>query len=437
MTVRSSNAVMHRRVGRGWAPLAPAVLLGMMLRAAAAESYELPWGIAVHTRVKVSRVRSLDSAASSFVFEAVLQYAWRDDSLFDFTKDGDSYVATEGGNGAHSNFSVVTKGALLIPSVTPLPLSVLDTSHNEIDWSVQYEWPTWTGLEPEASMCSWCTTASAIEPLAPVWVIGTQDVSITFSHSQSLRNFPFDTQDISVSFMNKAQMAMNMYFVVAPVTNSGPESSLRPAADPPGFFTRSWGARTAERTCRKCYPIAPDNAGVSMLVISYSMERDPNFFVHRFIVPLSLLFMMATLMLALEPKTRVFAPLTAFGSTVSFLFVAGQSVPPLPYSTRLDKFFTFCFYYATLLFVYSLILVLRFDRVGAAVTLSKARAHAAGIEGTPWLRPKGVPDEKKAPRCLRWCRDRGRPRHARRFERRPCRPEGGVFSRGCCADRRR
>ena len=37
------------------------------------------------------------------------------------------------------------------------------------------------------------------------------------------------------------------------------------------------------------------------------------------------------------------APLVSFGSTVSFLFVSGQSVPQLPYATRLDRFFTLCF----------------------------------------------------------------------------------------------
>ena len=50
---------------------------------------------------------------------------------------------------------------------------------------------------------------------------------------------------------------------------------------------------------------------------------------------------------------RIAVPLTAFGSVVSFLFVAANSVPVLPYSTRLDRFFLLCFYVAWIIFLFN------------------------------------------------------------------------------------
>lgn len=50
---------------------------------------------------------------------------------------------------------------------------------------------------------------------------------------------------------------------------------------------------------------------------------------------------------------RIAVPLTAFGSVVSFLFVAANSVPVLPYATRLDRFFLLCFYVAWIIFLFN------------------------------------------------------------------------------------
>lgn len=68
---------------------------------------------------------------------------------------------------------------------------------------------------------------------------------------------------------------------------------------------------------------------------------------------------------------RMAVPLTSFGTVVSFLFVAANSVPVLPYSTRLDRFFLLCFYVSWIIFLYNVTSFVLGDRI------TKFRAEAA------------------------------------------------------------
>jgi hypothetical protein len=85
---------------------------------------------------------------------------------------------------------------------------------------------------------------------------------------------------------------------------------------------------------------------------------------------------------------RIALPVTAFGSVVSFLFVASNSVPVLPYSTRLDRFFLLCFYCSWFLFLFNVASFVFGDRINkfkteAAKRRAAAAAAAAKKESTP------------------------------------------------------
>jgi len=64
----------------------------------------------------------------------------------------------------------------------------------------------------------------------------------------------------------------------------------------------------------------------------------------------------------MPPTPGRFIPITGFAITVSFVFVAGQSVPVLPYTTRLDKFFLLCFFTATICLFYTFAIFCRVER---------------------------------------------------------------------------
>lgn len=115
-------------------PLFLLLLLQVQRASALARATIASWHIPVYVRVKATRVLTIDAARSTFIFEGTLQYAWRDDSLFDSMDDGEVYEPEEGGNGAPSNFSVVTRtGFVLIPKVTPDPLFVTSVSYNKLE----------------------------------------------------------------------------------------------------------------------------------------------------------------------------------------------------------------------------------------------------------------------------------------------------------------
>lgn len=71
------------------------VLLGVSGVASAAAA-ALNWTIPVFTRAVATRVSSVSAVSSSFLWEGVFTYTWRDDSLGDSCSDGDTYAGTAG-----------------------------------------------------------------------------------------------------------------------------------------------------------------------------------------------------------------------------------------------------------------------------------------------------------------------------------------------------
>jgi hypothetical protein len=68
-----------------------------------------------------------------------------------------------------------------------------------------------------------------------------------------------------------------------------------------------------------------------------------------------------------SPASNPPFPQAAFAATVSFTFTAGQSVPQLPYLTRLDKFFLLCFFVEFALGVSSNTAYLVYERLKKAI----------------------------------------------------------------------
>lgn len=220
--------------------------------------------------------------------------------------------------------------------------SKLSVSYSVFSLTVVYgQWPAWTGLG-NATLDVTYNATSPDGVLQPVFVVGSHSFAVTFTQPQNLIDFPFDKQAATFSFVNSKSTADNLFFVPAPaMTAPGNASSLYvPNID--GFFIESTGAAVDTR--------GPN----SRVTITYNLARNPAFFVNRFVVPLSMVMVMAALFIGVDIERRMMVPLTAFASTVSFLFVSGQSVPQLPYSTRLDRYFQLCFFYAFAIFLYNI-----------------------------------------------------------------------------------
>ena len=367
--------------------------------ASAASSGNLTWGIPVYVQVQSARLSQISAVSSSFVYEAVVTYAWRDDKLWLSMNDGDAYTAAAAVN---SNFTT-TKGTFpntrtFVPFVSTMDLSTVSaTSYNKIAWTVEYGALDWTGAPNTVSWCAACygLTATDDDPTStdpiipePVWVVGVHSFSATFVQTQNLADFPFDTQTAAITITNSLMQAQAMRFVVAPTSVSSTATSLlKLPRDPDGFASTTWVTT-----------VSGAGKDPSKLTLGFVLKRNPTFFVNRFVVPLSLLYTIMVLLLAVAPTARIMSPLTAFGSTVSFLFVTSQSVPQLPYATRLDKFFTMCFFFSFSLFLYNMAVFWRFERIKPAIEKSKTRLVALGAKQATWFEPKVVPAVKKIPK---------------------------------------
>ena len=308
------------------------------------------------------------ATSSSFSYQGQLFYAWRDDSLYIEANDGDDYadIMYESSyayevrtiNGAGENVTMAY--APFFKTFFPTQLS---SSVDVTTWKVHYGVPSWTGLPAEA----------AGEHQA--WVVGVQSISKMFRQPQNLADFPFDTQSISIPVEVAGLDYTAFQFVTAPHMTDiwDPLSTLTLSVVPEGFSVVGQSAVTylANYTRTSTTP--------SGLSISYRLKRIPTFFVNRFVAPLTLvaIMMVSPLLLLISNTARLTLPFGVMGTVVSFVFVSSNSVPQLPYATRLDKFFLLCFFMVFTNFIYAIGIYQYTERFKKALEEAAKNAKAA------------------------------------------------------------
>lgn len=190
----------------------------------------------------------------------------------------------------------------------------------------------------------------------------------------------FDSQKASIS-LQSSKWASSLVTLAFPPNAS---SALVPPGGVDGWELDSVDLRLGTNR---------GNIEVSRASFTLSLRRVPSFYITRFIQPLCLLMTMAivSVLFAHNPG-RIAIPFTSFGAVISFLFVATNSNPVLPYSTRLDRFFLLCFYVAWIIFMFNVASFLFGDR------LARFRADAAKRRPLRAAEPGGGdPSTAKAP----------------------------------------
>jgi len=208
--------------------------------------------------------------------------------------------------------------------------------------------PPWTG---------------ATEVPGELWVVGTQVVSGSVLQPQLLTDFPFDTQSAQAIIESSAWDTTVLTFQRTPTA----------LADVlPDFPVDGWSVQggAAAFTSRKS---SHNDLSWSRAAFIVNLQRIPDLFVSRFIAPLCLIMIMMMLSPFFNPGAspalvpRTTPVFSGFGATISFMFVASNSVPQLPYSTRLDKFFMLCFFTCFIVFLFNLWMYLMAERLKKAV----------------------------------------------------------------------
>ena len=188
----------------------------------------------------------------------------------------------------------------------------------------------------------------------PTWVSGL----ITFTalqvgQPQQLKNFPMDTQFLNLALVNRAATnALTGRDVLFRFTDDSLASALPLAGDPDGYTIASVALGNAT---------TPE--GFGSIQVQWTIKRIPDFFINRFVLPLSLVTIGVIMLMSANPASRAMASFTMMGTVVSFLFVSGQSVPQLPYRTRLDNYFTLHFFMAFVMGLWNVYSTNRIDRV--------------------------------------------------------------------------
>jgi len=210
----------------------------------------------------------------------------------------------------------------------------------------------------------WVPAAASANSL---WVTASLLVTGTFLQPQSLRDFPFDTQDMVLSIESNNAEA-DMVFASTPWT----ADDFVPPSEVEGFVTKGSFARVDAAS----YPSIGFTS--SRLQLGLTIERKPTFYLFRFIFPLTLVMIMVFVTPSFGMgRTDRFSPaFTGFTATVTFLFVASNSVPQLSYLTRLDMFFALNFISCAVVWTSGLISYLAVDRLKTAA--AEARASNGG-----------------------------------------------------------
>lgn len=88
------------------------------LAAAAKLTTRPTWNLTCYVRATTINLRQVSAVLSTFVYDGSIQYAWRDDSLFDYADDGVPYTQAIGES------SALWPNATAIPGSQPYPLVV-------------------------------------------------------------------------------------------------------------------------------------------------------------------------------------------------------------------------------------------------------------------------------------------------------------------------
>ena len=159
------------------------------------------------------------------------------------------------------------------------------------------------------------------------WVVGTQKVSVTIANTQDLHDFPVDTQTLNFGLTNTFVPTEAMAFKFID--------------DEKSFITSTAGNpdNDAYVILDSSYTIYTDDSGNSGFKLQYKVKRNPDLYFIRFILPLTIITTIVLAWMLAPPGngSRTNGPFTIIATTTSFIFIASNSVPLIPYRTRLDN----------------------------------------------------------------------------------------------------
>ncbi|MBK0398548.1 hypothetical protein H0I76_05060 [Limibaculum sp. M0105] len=194
---------------------------------------------------------------------------------------------------------------------------------------------------------AWNALPSFVEVLPDGTVVLRQKTWGWFSQPFDLREFPLDRQKLTIHMVAAGLFESEVHMVPA----SGPHgrrSGIAETFSLPDFRVVDWMAEP-----RGYFPVKGE-VGTAGFILELTVERIPNYYFWKLIVPLCLIVAMSWVPRWIDSKevgTSIGIAATGFLTLVAYLFATAVLLPKVPYFTRIDQFILL----STLLVFFSLV----------------------------------------------------------------------------------
>ena len=177
---------------------------------------------------------------------------------------------------------------------------------------------------------SWSAFPPYVEIAADGEVTYRQKIWGWFSQPLKLRDFPFDKQRLAFHLVAAGLKESEVKMV--PLEG---RSGIAAEFSMPDFKLNDWRAEP------RPYLPGSERAGVSGFILEMDIERLPDYYIWKVILPLCLIIMMSWVPRWLDPAeggTSIGISTTAFLTLVAYLFAILVLLPKVAYLTRMDRF---------------------------------------------------------------------------------------------------
>jgi hypothetical protein len=180
---------------------------------------------------------------------------------------------------------------------------------------------------------AWASFPGSVDIFPSGEVVLRQKVWGRFSQPLNLRDFPLDTQTISIHIAAAGLSEEEVKLV--PLEDGSDKSGIASSFSIPDFEVLSWEAGTAP------YVPTEGDEGIAGFEMRIDVRRRVPYFVTKVIVPLCLIVIMSWVPRWIDPEqvgTNIGISTTSFLTLVAYLFAINVLLPPVSYITRLDRF---------------------------------------------------------------------------------------------------
>eukprot|EP00762_Andalucia_godoyi_P003736 ANDGO_08587.mRNA.1 Cys-loop ligand-gated ion channel len=262
--------------------------------------------LTVYCRCYVTLLQKIDGVESTFFSDFYLQVFWNDPTIDNVTLAYDS-------------------ATMFNPTLEMI--NVVGTPEQTIE-------------SPYQVHASAPTSFMGIGNLSTVgpWVQADFRYKGDFLVDMNLRAFPFDSQTVFIMVESALWPVDQVVFSILPA-NLPPKGILKS-----GFSVQGWTI-AGDLASLSVVDYELFQSAYSRMTFSIKVDRDPQYYLSKFVLGVVVLVMMSILCFALEvdEADRMMGTLTVFLAIISYMFIASQDLPKVAYQTRIDSFMTLSF----------------------------------------------------------------------------------------------